>query len=310
MFHSIAKKLLVTLLTVAMVMATVSPVVAATRPVPEQGTAGYLDFISKTLPEQIEYIAGSKDMPEYRQFVTMYVDQFLTNLPTEPENVLTYLPNQGDAWSWKKFFGGQPDYQVIQDEVYRVAKELDLSNPNLSQQEKASRIDEWANGEKGKKGELLNTNGEIPTGNPWIITEGLNVYHAGPLINRNRTINGVPYNCVQRAEGLLTLYRMAGIPAYYVSIFIVNENIGHVEAIYYLNGSWWVTAGRNYSNGQPVSLIDYTVNPTTTPGVDYRVLGITANDTIIRLATNTIKPDTTSQKDTIYDFIIDLKVST
>jgi hypothetical protein len=87
---------------------------------------------------------------------------------------------------------------------------LDLANPNLSKAEKASRIDNWASSEKGEQGELLNKTGVIPAGDPWIITEGSNVYHAGPFINRDRDIDGVSYDCNERSLGLLSLYRMAG----------------------------------------------------------------------------------------------------
>jgi hypothetical protein len=300
--------LVAALLTISLA-ASAAPVFAAERPVPEQGTAEYLDFISKTPQEQMEYIAGGKDTPEYRQFIAMYVDQLLTHLPSEPEGVLTYLPAQSDEWSWKKFFGSQPDYQIIRDEAYRIAKELDLGNPNLSQQEKASRIDGWAGGEKGKKGELLNTNGEVPAGDPWIVTEGLNVYHAGPLINHNRNINGVNYDCDSRAAGLLILYRTAGIPACYVGSLVYSKAVGHVEAGYYLNGVWWVTAGRNYGDGQPINLVDYTVNPTGASDEEYLIGPSWNKDYAYRLATGVVKPDPTGQKDTIYDFIIDLNVS-
>ncbi|MDR1160234.1 MAG: S-layer homology domain-containing protein [Syntrophomonadaceae bacterium] len=105
----------------------------------------------------------------------------------------------------------------------------------------------------------------------------------------------------------MILYRTAGIPAYYVLTLPVRAKAaGHLEAGYYLNGVWWVTAGRNYGDGKPISLIDYTANPTVTTGIDYRVPPTVQDDYAYRLATNVVKPDPTGQKDIIYDFIIDL----
>jgi hypothetical protein len=104
MFKKVVSKILTGLLTVAMVAATTLPAFAAERPVPSSGTPEYADFMSKTPQEQMEYIAGGKNTPEYRQFITMYIDRLLERLPTEPEDALTYLSVHNDNWSWEMFY--------------------------------------------------------------------------------------------------------------------------------------------------------------------------------------------------------------
>jgi hypothetical protein len=305
------RRLLLTLLTLAILTSVAQPALAAEKPAPERGAAEYLNFVAKSPQEQMVYIAGGKNTPEYRQFITMYVDEFIRSLPPDYETSLTYLPAQGDEWSWRMFFSGKPDYQVTRDEAYRIAKELDLNNPNLSLREKAARIDGWASSEKGKKGELLNTNGEIPAGDPWIITEGSNVYHAGPLINKERTINGASYDCDERTMGLIILYRIAGIPSCHIASGPIHDKTSgsHVEAGYCMDGTWWVNAGRNYSNGQPTTLVDYAINPTVAEGVEYYTVMILPDAGLYRISAKVIKPDPSGQKEILYDSILDLNLS-
>jgi hypothetical protein len=85
----------------------------------------------------------------------------------------------------------------------------------------------------------------------------------------------------------------------------------HAEAAYWLNDTWWVTAGRNYNDGRPINLLDYAMNPTVTNGVDYYVSTIDADGCNGRLAMGVIKPDPTGQSlsRTIFDFILDLDVA-
>lgn len=257
---SAARKLLVGVLTVVLVVTGTGTAFAAEQPVPAQGTQEYYRFLGKSIREQVEYVAGGKGTPEYRALVEVW---YRSTLQEEDLSKYTDIIPRGDVAAYKNAFYSWGDPKVMLDEIYRIADELDILNPNLSTAEKVARIDTWSN-EEGRRGKLVGKAGEVSVSkatNPWATTppDG-NVYIAGPLVNLDRTIGGTTYTCSERAVGLMLLYRMAGAPAISLGMKTSQAVAGHVEAAYYLNGDWWFTAGRNYTDGSPMRFLDYAMS--------------------------------------------------
>ncbi|MDR1328682.1 MAG: S-layer homology domain-containing protein [Oscillospiraceae bacterium] len=183
----------------------------------------------KTVNEEIkEHTGGSDTSAEYYAFTKMWSDYFLDFLPTdaEPEalKLLTNIPDYDGKTGWNSgkypetgawggyFTGGYPT--LMRDTVFNFAKELDLTNPNLSQYEKAKRISDFSTSLK-----CLNS----ILGDATLSVGG----------DKNPTWYG---NCVTRADGIVALYRLAGIPACGVEMYLYGKY--HTEAFCYVNGAW------------------------------------------------------------------------
>jgi hypothetical protein len=267
MFKRTFKTFPAAFLIVALLMTSAMPAFAAERPVPEKGTQAYYEFLAKTVREQVEYVAGGKGTPEYKSLVEVWYRPILQE---EDLSAYTYTSPRGDIAAFENAFLSPGDSKVMHDEIYRLADELDILNPNLSTAEKVSRIDAWAAGE-GYRGKIIGSIDEAPaTEKPWVVKGTGRAYLAGPLVNYNREIGDGYYACNERALGLMFLYRLAGTPA--ISLRLDTDQVagGHVEAVYYLNGEWWFTAGRNYTDGSPLRFMDYVMSNTH---ADYKVDG-------------------------------------
>ncbi|MDR2421030.1 MAG: S-layer homology domain-containing protein [Oscillospiraceae bacterium] len=167
-----------------------------------------------TMWELVEEYA-SPGSPEWEAFRKAWSDYFLDLMPNkdEPEllELLKVAPTDiNDIEGWHEFFGenktGTND--VMYQELKRVVTELDLDSPDLSLKEKADRIHGWTH----KLGFS-----HTPFG--W----GLG----------GQTVDGVQYGCTNVAEGLVALFRVAGMPA-----TNVRATDNHTEAYYYLDGEW------------------------------------------------------------------------
>jgi hypothetical protein len=261
----IFRGVLTAVLTVAMLFAGATPAFAAERPVPAQGTTEYYRFLAKTVREQVEYIAGGKGTPEYKALVEVWYRPIL-----QETDLTEYIrvTARGDTTDFENTFAYD---QVLLDEIYRLADELDIMNPSLSTAEKVARIDAWAVGE-GYRGKIIGNVNEVSAAErPWVVQRNGKTYLAGPLVNHARTVNGQWYACYARALGLMFLYRLAGAPAISLGLNTAHDIRGHAETAYYLNGEWWFTAGRNYSNGNAMRFLDYVMSDTHS---DYKVNGI------------------------------------
>jgi hypothetical protein len=157
----------------------------------------------------------------------MWSDYFLDFLPTdnEPEllKLLTMHPERGDITGWADFsLGYDPKqmpagidsdkaYVMMHEEIFRVADELGIIGSNLSAVEKAKRInDYWYSSQR---------NGSV--------------------------IFGFGVNCMVDASGFMSLFRLAEIPA--ISIGTTEADKAHMENVYYLNGVWWHTNGKTFT---------------------------------------------------------------
>jgi hypothetical protein len=168
--------------------------------------------------EEIAEHAGGYRTPEYYAFTKMRNDYFLDLFPdnSTPEALerLTALPAYDDVEAWSRFFhDGDPI--VMRDEAFLLAEELEMTNPNLSFEEKMKKISEWMFYDKDD----------------------------GRPFDWNADINGYTYDCTTTSEGYVTVFRIAGIPAISVSMQIVGFE-GHEEPFYYDGNTW-----RNISSG-------------------------------------------------------------
>jgi hypothetical protein len=191
---------------------------------------GAQTVLAASVEEQIkEHTSGSDTSAEYYAFTKMWSDYFLDFLPTsaEPEalQLLTNIPDYDGENGWKNtghypeagawsgyFIGGYPP--LMRDQLFFFAEKLDLINPNLSQEEKAERISKFSLSQEG-----LNSifgDSSLPVGG-----------------DKDPTRKG---DCVTRADGIVALYRLAGIPACGVGMNL--GGIPHTEAFCYLNGEW------------------------------------------------------------------------
>jgi hypothetical protein len=268
---------------------------------PQVGTPEYYAFISKTVNSQMEYVAGGRDNPEYRNFIERWTEATQPNM--EKLEWYTYLPPRNEDMVWESFFSGDRAWNVLRDEFYRLANELDITNPNLSAAEKVARIDAWAAGE-GYRGKVIGSIDEVSAAErAWVVESGSKIYLAGPFVNYDRSIDGNTYNCSSRAAGLICLYRLAGVPAAHMSLSAPST--AHAEAIYYLNNQWWVTAGRNYTDGSPMQLADYAATSDINAG------GLRLDDRIfhqaqIGVAERLFSIDQTTGRQSNYNMIKDV----
>jgi hypothetical protein len=182
---------------------------------------------AKTFREEaIDHSDGGYGSPEYYEFTKMYAEYFLDFLPDEsqPEllqlftNIPDYdgkigwIPDSTDypeAGAWSAFFSNV-DPITMRDEVFRVAKKLDIINPNLSQEEKADRIRKYTYSQECDK---------------------------SIFGNRGIIVDGITAECVTQTEGLAALFRLAGIPAIGISM-VLDGGKSHSEAFFLMNGEW------------------------------------------------------------------------
>ncbi|MDR2063417.1 MAG: S-layer homology domain-containing protein [Candidatus Nomurabacteria bacterium] len=273
--------------------------------VPQIGTPEYYVFIDESPNYQMEYVAGGRDTPEYRALVERWVEAMLPNM--EDMSWYTYLPRQNEDMVWKAFHSGNPNWSIMRDELYRLANELDITNSDLSTEEKVARIDTWAAGD-GYRGKVIGSIDEVSASErPWVVTEGGKTYLAGPFVNHARTIDGKTYDCDQRAVGLEWLYRLAGVPAVFLALSARALPVGHMETMYYLNNQWWVSAGRNYTDGNAMLLTDYVATSDVTTG--YTLEDCSFPIAEIRVMEELVSIDKTTGEQSNYNFIKDVNES-
>jgi hypothetical protein len=232
-----AKGFLAVLLAVALLIAVgVQPVFAAS--------------VSDQMKEQA---GGSDESAEYYAFTKMWSEYFLDFLPTdaEPEalKLLVNMPEENATLEvWRDYFSSVKDENVSiwRDEIFRIARKLDLMNPSLSQTEKAKRIAANA------------------------LTAD---WFSGPF----RGTDLLDSACGSRAQGLCALYRLSEIPALGVRSSLNSS--GHIEAYCYLDGEWRVAAEWSSfdldGNGLTRGLIDYNKDLWQTSMIDGALGGFT-----------------------------------
>jgi hypothetical protein len=156
------------------------------------------------------------DSAEWQEFRKAWSDYFLDFMPTEdqPELLerLKVVPDENDVAGWHEFFDhGDPD--LMYQELKKVSEELDLRNPNLSLEEKVSRLQNWEDFSYGPFG-----------------------WGGG-----GREYNGYTYDCNTVTLGWMALYRVAGMPT--ANVILVTSKL-HTEAFYFLNNEWRRVKGR------------------------------------------------------------------
>ncbi|MDR2064032.1 MAG: S-layer homology domain-containing protein [Candidatus Nomurabacteria bacterium] len=161
--------------------------------------------------DQIIALGVTAYSPEYYAFTHMWSDYFLDLLPdsSQPEALqrLTLLPNYDDLKTWRDFFH-DGNHILMRDTAYSVAKELDIDSQSLSTAEKIQRITGWTE-----------------SGRSW----------QESAFGRVGDFDGYTYDCTTQSEGLVTLFRIAGIPA--ISISMVKSTL-HEDPFFY-DGSEW-----------------------------------------------------------------------
>jgi hypothetical protein len=166
--------------------------------------------------EEILATGAEQYSEEYYAYAEMYAQYVLDMLPTASETEalarMTILPEYDEMQKWSDFFV-QGDPEAMRDEVYSLANKWDLTNPNLSVDEKIKRITDWAN-----------------SGYPLQSPLGWSGWHTSD--------SGVKaiYDCDTIASGMSALYRMAGIPAFQLAMSWWGSN--HVEGFFFANGTW------------------------------------------------------------------------
>jgi hypothetical protein len=202
---------------------------------------------AKTMHEQILDTGAKYDTPEYYALTKAWSDYFLDLLPdsSNPETLqlLTKLPEydviENNTLGWNDFFG-DGDPVLMRNEVFRLAKELGVDNPDWSIEQKIARLDEWF----GRNGASLEWDGP-----PYYY--GL---YDGPL-NWNKRVDGYLYDCTTIASGAVALYRLAGIPATPINLLLYGES--HVEPFFYDGSTWRNPRVSRYDTG---SFTDYFKN--------------------------------------------------
>jgi hypothetical protein len=203
-----AKSLLTVLLAVALVFAVGGQTVVL-------GEEGRPKSVGEQFDEQILAEMGVEQFsPEYYALYAMWTDYFLDLLPddTHPEALqrLTALPAYDDTDGWDLYIHGG-DYIKVRDTAFLYANKLGVANNStLTAGEKARIIAEWAYSGEAMDDEVIGTGTPI--------------------------IDGYVYDCVARAEGLASIYRIAGIPALGVSIS--KPGVWHEEGFFYVDGAW------------------------------------------------------------------------
>jgi hypothetical protein len=228
-----AKSLLVVLLAILVLIGTAQPAFANS----------VTDEIEKHLvsPQGNEDGTGWEAWnAEYESYGERWANYFLDLLPdsSNPEalQLLTKLPEYDNIanentsnTSWSQFFMSHgKGVTVVRDEAFRLSRELGLDNPNWSTEQKMARLNEWL-------GDHYSATWDGP---PYYWGN-----YKGPL-NWNETVDGYQYDCVSQANGIMTLYRIAGIPATAVSMD--RNGIPHREAFYY-DGTTWRHPGIRYN---------------------------------------------------------------
>jgi hypothetical protein len=202
---------------------------------------------AKTMHEQILDTGAKYDTPEYYALTKAWSDYFLDLLPdsSTPETLqlLTKLPEYdvigNNTLGWDDFFwDGDP--VLMRNEVFRLAKELGIDNPNWSTEQKIARLDEWF----GRSGTSLTWDGP-----PYYF--GL---YDGPL-NWNKRVDGYVYDCTTKTTGIVALYRLAGIPATPINLFLYGE--AHEEPFFYDGNTWRDPCISRYETG---AFADYFKN--------------------------------------------------